>query len=128
LQARCVSTLVIQGTVLTLHYVSQYGWLAPPPSPLLRHVPDPEGELHRMLNGFELFEERLKYRFRDRAYLLQAMSHASFSPNRLTDCYQRLEFLGDAVLGKIIILCLLFFKILNERNIVEYVMVPQRCS
>jgi endoribonuclease Dicer len=67
---------------------------------LLRHIPDPEGELNRMLRGFELFEERLEYRFRDRAYLLQAMSHASYSPNRLTDCYQRLEFLGDAVLGK----------------------------
>ncbi|KAF4526429.1 hypothetical protein B566_EDAN015061 [Ephemera danica] len=80
----------------------QYGWLAPPPSPLLRNVPDPDGELNRMLNGFDQFEERLKYRFRDRAYLLQAMSHASFSPNRLTDCYQRLEFLGDAVLDYLI--------------------------
>lgn len=62
-------------------------------------MPNPESELDRLLYGFEKFEEKLKYRFRDRAYLLQAMSHASFSPNRLTDCYQRLEFLGDAVLG-----------------------------
>ncbi|XP_059486205.1 endoribonuclease Dcr-1 [Neocloeon triangulifer] len=80
----------------------QYGKLKPPQSPLLRNVPNPKGELEKMLYGFEKFEERLKYRFRDRAYLLQAMSHASYSPNRLTDCYQRLEFLGDAVLDYLI--------------------------
>ena len=28
------------------------------------------------------------YVWRDKSYLLQAFSHASFSPNRLTDCYQ----------------------------------------
>ena len=33
---------------------------------------------------------------------LQAFSHASYYPNRLTDCYQRLEFLGDAVLDYLI--------------------------
>ena len=34
--------------------------------------------------------------------LSQAFSHASYYPNRLTDCYQRLEFLGDAVLDYLI--------------------------
>jgi len=42
------------------------------------------------------------YVWRDKSYLLQAFSHASFFPNRLTDCYQRLEFLGDAVLDYLI--------------------------
>lgn len=77
----------------------KYGHLKPPKSPLLRHVIDPEGELSRLLDGYDVFERQLKYRFQDRSYLLQAMTHASYSPNRLTDCYQRLEFLGDAVLG-----------------------------
>ena len=65
-------------------------------------MPDPEGELDRLLRGFEVFEESIKYHFRDRSYLLQALTHASYSPNRLTDCYQRLEFLGDAVLDYLI--------------------------
>nr|CAD7589801.1 unnamed protein product [Timema genevievae] len=47
-------------------------------------------------------EHRIGYRFRDRSYLLQSLTHASYSPNRLTDCYQRLEFLGDAVLDYLI--------------------------
>ena len=42
------------------------------------------------------------YVWRDKSYLLQAFSHASYYPNRLTDCYQRLEFLGDAVLDYLI--------------------------
>lgn len=53
--------------------------------------------------GYDEFERILNYKFNDRSYLLQAMSHASYSPNRVTDCYQRLEFLGDAVLGWIVI-------------------------
>lgn len=55
--------------------------------------------LDRMLAGFDSFEEKIGYKFENRFYLLQAFSHASYYPNRLTDCYQRLEFLGDAVLG-----------------------------
>ncbi|CAH1401946.1 unnamed protein product [Nezara viridula] len=76
--------------------------LSEPISPLLRHVDDPEGELAFLLAGFEALESSLHYSFRDKSYLLQAMSHASYSPNRVTDCYQRLEFLGDAVLDYLI--------------------------
>ena len=42
------------------------------------------------------------WRFKDKALLLQALTHASYTRNRVTDCYQRLEFLGDAVLDYII--------------------------
>lgn len=79
-----------------------YGHWTPPKSPLLRCIPNPEENLELLLDGFEVFERELEYNFRDRSYLLQAMTHASYSPNRLTDCYQRLEFLGDAVLDYLI--------------------------
>ncbi|XP_050060173.1 endoribonuclease Dcr-1 [Aphis gossypii] len=81
---------------------SKLGYLKPPSSPLLRNVHNPEGELTKLMDGFESFEQHLGYHFQDRSYLLQAMTHASYYPNRLTDCYQRLEFLGDAVLDYLI--------------------------
>lgn len=77
-----------------------YGKLEEPQNPLLRYIPDPESELCMMLDGYEELERSIGYKFRDRSYLLQAFTHASYQPNRLTDCYQRLEFLGDAVLGE----------------------------
>ncbi|XP_021929010.1 endoribonuclease Dcr-1-like isoform X4 [Zootermopsis nevadensis] len=80
----------------------RYGTLKAPKSPLLRNINSPETELKRLLDGYEVFEHRIGYKFRDQSYLLQSLTHASYSPNRLTDCYQRLEFLGDAVLDYLI--------------------------
>ncbi|KAH8381846.1 hypothetical protein KR009_000631 [Drosophila setifemur] len=82
--------------------VTVYGAWPTPRSPLLHFAPNAGLELDHLLSGFEEFEASLGYRFRDRSYLLQAMTHASYTPNRLTDCYQRLEFLGDAVLDYLI--------------------------
>lgn len=79
-----------------------YGHWALPKSPLLLHTPQPYRQLDRLLDGYDAFERSIGYTFRDRSYLLQAMTHASYSTNRLTDCYQRLEFLGDAVLDYLI--------------------------
>ncbi|XP_059612256.1 endoribonuclease Dcr-1 [Phlebotomus argentipes] len=79
-----------------------YGWWTAPKSPLLSHYPQPMKMLTELLDGFGQFEKTIDYEFRDKSYLLQAMTHASYSPNRLTDCYQRLEFLGDAVLDYLI--------------------------
>lgn len=79
-----------------------YGYWAAPKSPLLHFAPDPFDTLERLLDGYVQFESHIGYSFNDRSYLLQAMTHASYSPNRLTDCYQRLEFLGDAVLDYLI--------------------------
>ncbi|QQP56859.1 Endoribonuclease Dicer1, partial [Caligus rogercresseyi] len=59
-------------------------------------------ELSFFLSGYEEFEDLIGYKFRDRALLLQSFSHASYYPNRITDCYQRLEFLGDAILDYLI--------------------------
>ncbi|CAB3258214.1 unnamed protein product [Arctia plantaginis] len=79
-----------------------FGELKAPPSPLLRYIEDPEGELEQMLSGYDALERTLQYRFKDRSLLLQALTHASHHSNRLTDCYQRLEFLGDAILDYLI--------------------------
>lgn len=79
-----------------------YGYWAAPKSPLLHYAPSPYDALDLLLDGYSEFEAHIGYQFQDRSYLLQAMTHASYSPNRLTDCYQRLEFLGDAVLDYLI--------------------------
>lgn len=47
-------------------------------------------------------EQSIGYTFKDRAYLLQALTHPSYPTNRVTGCYQQLEFLGDAVLDLLI--------------------------
>ena len=73
-----------------------------PKTPLLRSDAEGLRQLDYLLDGFDSFETLIGYRFKDRSYLLQAFSHASYYPNRLTDCYQRLEFLGDAVLDYLI--------------------------
>ncbi|KAJ3177431.1 hypothetical protein HDU87_004450 [Geranomyces variabilis] len=43
-------------------------------------------------------EHRLQYRFQNRAIILEALTHPSLSTAEHTASYQRLEFLGDAVL------------------------------
>ena len=63
--------------------------LPPPPSPLLKHVSDADAILVHQLNGFEALEKDICYTFRDKAYLLQAFTHASYHYNTVTDCYQR---------------------------------------
>lgn len=83
-------------------YRTIYGYWAAPKSPLLHFAPNPYDNLEMLLDGYAEFESHIGYNFNDRSYLLQAMTHASYSPNRLTDCYQRLEFLGDAVLDYLI--------------------------
>ncbi len=46
-------------------------------------------------------EEILQYRFRDRELLLRCLTHASAARTRL-DSNERLEFLGDAILGAVV--------------------------
>jgi ribonuclease-3 len=50
------------------------------------------------------FEERIGYRFKDPALLEQALTHISAlaGPRNRSGSYQRLEFLGDHVLGLVI--------------------------
>lgn len=85
-----------------IKYQTTYGFWKAPKSPLLHFAPHPYETLELLLDGYSEFEAHIGYFFNDRSYLLQAMTHASYSQNRLTDCYQRLEFLGDAVLDYLI--------------------------
>ena len=58
-----------------------------------------EDMVSRMVSGLENFEKNsIHYTFRSKLYLLEALTHASYHTNRVTPCYQRLEFLGDALL------------------------------
>ncbi|XP_016046281.1 endoribonuclease Dicer isoform X1 [Erinaceus europaeus] len=79
----------------------QYGRLQIPPRCMFDH-PDAERTLSHLISGFENFERKIRYRFQNKAYLLQAFTHASYHYNTITDCYQRLEFLGDAILDYLI--------------------------
>ncbi|KAJ8045308.1 Endoribonuclease Dicer [Holothuria leucospilota] len=84
--------------------IQSYGYLPQPPSPLFTKVPHAEDKLQELLAkiGHHEFEATISYTFRDKAYLVQALSHASYHLNQVTDCYQRLEFLGDAILDYLI--------------------------
>lgn len=59
-------------------------------------------EVDGFLINHQHLERNLGYTFRDRAYLLQALTHPSNPTNRLTGCYQELEFIGDAILDFLI--------------------------
>ena len=53
----------------------------------------------RLTSGLENFEnESISYNFQQKLYLVEALSHASYHENRVTPSYERLEFLGDALL------------------------------
>ncbi|PIN21629.1 Ribonuclease [Handroanthus impetiginosus] len=49
-------------------------------------------------------ESLLKYSFRDATLLVEALTHGSYMLPEIPGCYQRLEFLGDAVLDYLITL------------------------
>lgn len=64
--------------------------------PLLRFVDTPEDphrsthELNRMYQQFQFegLEKIIGYSFADKAFLIQAFTHASYYKNRVTGCYQ----------------------------------------
>ncbi|XP_022209698.2 endoribonuclease Dicer-like isoform X2 [Drosophila obscura] len=59
-------------------------------------------DIDGFLINHSYLEQNIGYTFRDRGYLLQALTHPSFPTNRLTGCYQELEFIGDAILDFLI--------------------------
>ncbi|XP_026211512.1 endoribonuclease Dicer isoform X2 [Anabas testudineus] len=100
LERGTVSGVVAPGGQITASDMC-YGWLKIPPRCMLDH-PDAERTLNHLISGFENFERKINYTFQNKAYLLQAFTHASYHYNTITDCYQRLEFLGDAILDYLI--------------------------
>ncbi|GAA50766.1 dicer-like protein 1 [Clonorchis sinensis] len=52
--------------------------------------------------GISILQGRLGYVFKNQALLHEARTHSSYSSLKPTVCYQRLEFLGDAVLGYVV--------------------------
>lgn len=76
-----------------------------PPNPVL----DPRAlgcNIDYHITSWRKLEEKLGYHFRNRGYLLQALTHPSYTPNRITSSYERLEFVGDAVLDFLITCCI----------------------
>ncbi|HJN07976.1 MAG TPA: ribonuclease III [Pirellulaceae bacterium] len=59
-------------------------------------LPDDQQQLK-----LDLCQERIGYTFRDRTLLLAALTHASSADSRLAS-NERLEFLGDAILGAVV--------------------------
>ncbi|CAF0889921.1 unnamed protein product [Didymodactylos carnosus] len=50
----------------------------------------------------ENVEKRLNYQFKKKAYLIAAFTHPSCYTNRFTQSYERLEFIGDAILDYLV--------------------------
>lgn len=58
-----------------------------------------ESEIDMLMNyGKKDIESILNYKFKDSALLLEAICHPSYTKNRVTGSYERLEFLGDAIM------------------------------
>ncbi len=53
-------------------------------------------EEHR--NALDMVQRTIGYNFRDTALLTTALTHSSYASENEVDSYERLEFLGDAVL------------------------------
>ena len=52
--------------------------------------------------GVEEIENTVGYTFKEKSFLLEAFTHPSYEDNRLTHSYEKLEFLGDAVLDYLV--------------------------
>ncbi|MPC24342.1 Endoribonuclease dcr-1 [Portunus trituberculatus] len=76
----------------------------PVPSALLSKEEWANEEVLRYYDKYCLdrLEEKIQYTFRDKSFIVQATTHSSFCQNKVTDCYQRLEFLGDAILDYLV--------------------------
>ncbi|XP_029037837.2 endoribonuclease Dicer [Osmia bicornis bicornis] len=58
--------------------------------------------INRFMPWASNIETKIGYKFQNQAFLLKAFTHPSYTANNVTECYQRLEFLGDAILDFLI--------------------------
>lgn len=69
-----------------------------PSTPLLiENTAKTQQKLNQLLDGYDILEKKINYKFHDRAFLLQSVSHESFDANDLTPNYVGLDFIGDAI-------------------------------
>ena len=83
----------------------KYADFIPPQTALFRESDENTKFVREQYEGrrFNSLEKCINYTFMEKSFLIQAFSHMSYYRNRSTDCYQRLEFLGDAILDFLII-------------------------
>lgn len=75
-----------------------------PKSPLLKEYNhETQLKLDHLLDGYNAFEQKIKYHFQNKAHLLQSVTHESFTSNDLTSNYRGLDFVGDAILNYAIV-------------------------
>ncbi|CAM4964802.1 unnamed protein product, partial [Rotaria socialis] len=92
--------------------IDEQNRIAPLPSILLAGLSDTMDDviprIEEFFNdfAFDEIEKKINYVFKNKAYLIAAFTHPSYCNNRLTQCYERLEYLGDAVLDFLVIRCL----------------------
>lgn len=73
----------------------------PAPDPIINKNAD-TASIYFHIPSWQNVERVLGYEFKNKAYLLQALTHSSYTANRITHSYERLEFLGDAILDFLI--------------------------
>lgn len=105
----CIKSIGVERSYVVLEMfgilpkTSAYSIMMTPLNPR-SHVNVSNRDIDSHLINYQKLEKILDYRFNDRAYLLQALTHQSYPSNQITGCYQKLEFLGDAVLDFLITL------------------------
>ena len=72
-------------------------------TPYLPSMPPTDTDvINHMLSQVAIVQKVISYQFHNQLLLIEAMTHMSYSHNNITDCYQRLEFLGDAILDYLV--------------------------
>ena len=68
------------------------------------NVQDIMDQLERFITKIDIqsIQEQIGYAFKEKSFLLQALTHASYTINKITESYERLEFLGDAILDYLV--------------------------